>query len=148
MTVEDQLHYWYEKSVDNVGVSFSSYQRRAGYQIRHLYGLEGGRTDYHVPKCSTLATGYFCPFVHLSPDLLTKYLKAHALSRKNPRPTSDKQVARIVGRSASNPTQACTWFFRMIHSRHAPRKIVHPLQWTQAASQLFSSSNDETREVI
>lgn len=146
MSLDEQLHYWYEKSVDNVGVSFSSYQRRAGYQIRHLYGLEGGRKDYHVPKCSTIATGYFCPFVHLSPDLLTKYLKAYALSRKNPRTIADKQVVRIVGRSASDPTRACTWFFHMIHGRHTPYKIVHPLQWIQAALQLASSSGDETRD--
>jgi len=37
MTVEEQLHYWYEKSVDNVGKTFSEFKRTSGYQIRHLY---------------------------------------------------------------------------------------------------------------
>lgn len=147
MSVDEQLQYWYEKSVDNVGVSFSTFQRQAGYQIRHLYGLEGGRTDYHVPKCSTIATGYFCPFVHLAPDLLTKYLKANALNRSNPRSTPHNQITRIVGRSGSDPTLACTWFFRIVYGRPAPRKIVHPLQWSLAASEIKSASSDETREV-
>ncbi|MHA1330095.1 MAG: hypothetical protein ACTSR2_03355, partial [Candidatus Hodarchaeales archaeon] len=42
MSVDEQLNYWFEKSVDNVNVSYNEFLRTSGYQIRHLYGLEGG----------------------------------------------------------------------------------------------------------
>ncbi len=134
MTVEDQLLYWFEKSVDNVGVNFENFQRTSGYQIRHLYGLEGGRKDYEMPKCSTIATGYFCPFVHLTPNILSQFLKENYLTQKKGREFSEKQLQRLISLSSNNPTQACTEYFRYIYRRLPYRKIVHPLQWTRDAT--------------
>jgi DNA primase large subunit len=136
MTVDEQLFYWFEKSVDNVGVNFENFQRTSGYQIRHLYGLEGGRKDYEMPKCSTIATGYFCPFVHLTPNILSQFLKENYLTQKKDRTLSEKQLARLISQSSSNPTQACTEYFRLIYRRRPYRKIVHPLQWTRDATKL------------
>ncbi len=133
MTVEEQLQYWFEKSVDNVNLSFTEFQRTAGYQIRHLYGLEGGKKDYEVPKCSTIATSYFCPFVHLNPDTLVKFSKNNYLAQLKSRTLSEKQLEKIISQSANNPTQACTQYFQTIFGKYPYRKIVHPLQWSRFA---------------
>jgi DNA primase large subunit len=136
MNVDDQLHYWYEKSVDNVGVSFTEFQRTSGYQIRHLYGLEGGKKDYNVPKCSTIATSYFCPFVHLDPEILAEFLRNNFLTQKKSRSLSTAQISRVVSRSASNPTLACVDYFQLIFRKFPFRAIVHPMQWARSASRI------------
>ena len=133
MSVDEQLHFWYEKSVDNVGQTFSEFTRTSGYQIRHLYGLEGGKKDYNVPQCSTIATGYFCPFVHLAPATLADYLKKNFLTERKRLEISEKRVNYLISQSARNPTQACSQYFNLIFGRPLYNKIVHPLQWTRVA---------------
>lgn len=133
MSVDEQLRYWYEKAVDNVGISFTDFQRTSGYQIRHIYGLEGGKTDYDVPKCSTIATSYFCPFIHLAPNILVEYLNKNSLIRERKRSLTDAQLESYVSRSATNPTQTCSWYFQHIYGRSPSRKIVHPMQWVRYA---------------
>ena len=155
MSVDDQLHYWFEKSVDNVGKSFNEFQRTSGYQIRHLYGLEGGRKDYEVPKCSTIGTSYFCPFIHLNPEILSEFLKNNILTQKKSQFPSRGELARLISQSASNPTLACTEYFRIIFKKPLSWKIVHPMQWTRDASriegllsdQVDSDSSSNTEEI-
>jgi DNA primase large subunit len=154
MSVDEQLHYWYEKSVDNVGQSYSEFQRSAGYQIRHLYGLEGGKKDYNVPKCSTIASGYFCVFTHKSPASLLTFLKNNYYVQKKQISFSDSQLNPIITQSSNNPTQACSSFFRLIYGQPLYRKIVHPLQWTRYAlkreglTSEDSSASKESKEEI
>ncbi|MFX0049656.1 MAG: hypothetical protein ACFE8U_00055 [Candidatus Hermodarchaeota archaeon] len=142
MSVEEQLHYWFEKSVDNVGISFTEFQRTSGYQIRHLYGLEGGKKDYEVPKCSTIATSYFCPFVHLAPPLLIKFLGNNYLTQIKAKSPSERQLEKIVNRSVNDPTNACTSYFLLIFDKPSYRKIVHPLQWSRVAMKLEGLAKD------
>ncbi|MHA2176468.1 MAG: hypothetical protein ACXACP_01470 [Candidatus Hodarchaeales archaeon] len=144
MGVEEQLHYWYEKSVDNVGQSYSEFKRTSGYQIRHLYGLEGGKKDYNVPKCSTIATGYFCPFVHLNPSVLSKFLKSNYYIQKRKINVRDSRVNSIISKSSNNPTQACSLYFRLVYGRSLYRKIVHPLQWSRFAIKIEGLSSQES----
>jgi DNA primase large subunit len=134
MSVEEQLLYWYEKSVDNLNISYENFLRTSGYQIRHLYGLEGGKKDYDVPKCSTIATSYFCPFVHLAPAILMNFLSNNYLTQKKSLTPARNHLEKIVSQSGSNPTLACTMYFPSIYKRSLYRKIVHPLQWARYAS--------------
>ncbi|UCG03068.1 MAG: hypothetical protein JSW11_03580 [Candidatus Heimdallarchaeota archaeon] len=145
MTVDDQLHYWFEKSVDNLNVTYEEFLRTSGYQIRHLYGLEGGKKDYAVPKCSTIATSYFCPFVHLAPAILFKFLSNNYLTRYKSLTPPENRLERIVSQSGSNPTAACTEYFPIIFKKSLYRKIVHPLQWARYASK-FEGLIVEQRE--
>ena len=136
MHVDDQLHFWYEKSVDNVGQSFSEFTRTSGYQIRHLYGLEGGKKDYNVPKCSTIATSYFCPFDDLEPATLGDFLRNNFYTEKKRLVFKDSQLDSIIAKGTNNPTGVCTQYFRLIYGRSLYRKIVHPLQWTRFAMKI------------
>ncbi|MHA1976925.1 MAG: hypothetical protein ACW98I_08515 [Candidatus Hodarchaeales archaeon] len=146
MSVNEQLHFWYEKSVDNVGQTFSEFQRSSGYQIRHLYGLEGGKKDYNVPQCSTIATGYFCPFTHLAPAILTEFLKENYYTTKKKLVITGSQLNSLISVSGSNPTQACSQYFREIYNRSFYRKIVHPLQWTRFAMKIEGLSSQQDSE--
>ncbi|UCG90254.1 MAG: hypothetical protein JSU57_00580 [Candidatus Heimdallarchaeota archaeon] len=134
MSVDDQLHYWFEKSVDNLNITYAEFQRTAGYQIRHLYGLEGGKKDYDVPKCSTIATSYFCPFVHLDPAILLEFLSNNYLTHKKSVTPSRNQLEKIISSSSRDPTLACKDYFPFIYGKTLYRKIVHPLQWARYAS--------------
>ncbi|NHJ03084.1 MAG: hypothetical protein EAX86_13185 [Candidatus Heimdallarchaeota archaeon] len=136
MTVDEQLHYWFEKSVDNVGVRFEEFIRTSGYQIRHLYGLEGGKKDYNIPKCSTIATSYFCPFVHLAPNILGEFLTQNHLVKRKSIVPSQKQLERMISLSSSNPTLACSQYFPVVYGRSLYRNIAHPMQWTRYASKV------------
>ncbi|MFX0014141.1 MAG: hypothetical protein ACFFB2_06600 [Promethearchaeota archaeon] len=143
MSVDDQLHYWFEKSVDNRNITYAEFQRTSGYQIRHLYGLEGGKKDYDVPKCSTIATSYFCSFIHLDPAILIEFLSNNYLTNKKSIVPSKKQLERIISQSSSNPTLACTEYFPIIYGRTFYGKIVHPLQWARFASKIEGLIVDE-----
>jgi DNA primase large subunit len=148
MGVEEQLHYWYEKSVDNVGQSYTEFKRTSGYQIRHLYGLEGGKKDYNVPKCSTIATGYFCPFVHLAPSILLEFLKSNYYFQKKNTVPRDSYLNSVISQSSTNPTQACSSYFRLVYGKPFRYKIVHPLQWSRYAIKLEGLSSKETSSTV
>jgi DNA primase large subunit len=145
MTVEEQLHYWYEKSVDNVGRTFSEFKRTSGYQIRHLYGLEGGKKDYNVPQCSTIATGYFCPFVHFAPATLQNFLNENFFTKTKRLEIPETRLNSVISQSTNNPTLACSQYFRLVYGRLFHRKIVHPLQWTRYAVKLEGLTSEQQK---
>ncbi len=130
MPLEAQLRFWYETAVDNVNITFEEFSRRGGYQIRHLYGLEGGRTDYDVPKCKTIIFGgYFCPFQHLNPKYLETFLK-ETYELNDP----DK-LHTVLSYSVDNrPILACSTLFS--YKTNKKRKIYHPLQWVRFQLQI------------
>ncbi|MHA2330832.1 MAG: hypothetical protein ACXAEU_02290 [Candidatus Hodarchaeales archaeon] len=123
MDVETQMRYWYEKSVDNIGLSYEQFKKRIGYQIRHIYGLEGGKIDYNMPKCSTCQSEYFCFFNHLTPEdqesLITKWY-----------PINQQQTTGVMRVTLQRrPTTACNELFKELYRFNA--NIVHPLQWVR-----------------
>lgn len=128
MTLEDQLQFWWEKSVDNAAMTYDTFLRKAGYQIRHTYGLEGGKKDYDVPKCKTIATTYFCPFVSYEITALSKFLQALI-----PDEIDEKELIKLATGAANFPTRACTWTFQQIYDFKPKYPIYHPLQWTREA---------------
>ncbi|MFX1514255.1 MAG: hypothetical protein ACFFCQ_16900 [Promethearchaeota archaeon] len=135
MSLEEQLHFWYEKSVDNVGMSFNEFNRRIGYQIRHMYGLEGSKIDYSVPKCDTCITSYFCAFFHLSAakisELILTYIEV---------PSSNSFETDIMNVIVTRkPKRACGRLLKEIH-KYAPFEMKHPLQWVRI---LYSEEQSE-----
>ena len=149
MSVDEQLNYWFEKSIDNVNISYNEFLRTSGYQIRHLYGLEGGKKDYNVPKCSTIATSYFCPFIHLDPESLHEFLTENHLTKAHSVEISPTLIDRLVEESSKDPTSCCTKYFSYIYNRTPYRKIVHPLQWVRISSKIigiYNVGNQEPKE--
>ncbi|MFW9993287.1 MAG: hypothetical protein ACFFD4_14685 [Candidatus Odinarchaeota archaeon] len=123
MDVDTQMHYWYEKSVDNIGLSYEQFVKRIGYQIRHIYGLEGAKVDYNVPKCSTCQSDYFCFFSHLAPEVQESLIKKlYSLNQE--------QLTGLMRESLQNKySKACNTLFRQAY--HLNANFVHPVQWTR-----------------
>ncbi len=131
MTVDEQMHFWYSKSVDNVGLDFEIFVRKRGYQIKHLYGLIGGGIDYGVPKCRTIARGYFCPFTHLSPEELSQILED---GLPGSQPIDEREINKIMNAYLDHKQgYACGRLFSAIYRREGPKWINHPLQWVKNA---------------
>ncbi len=127
MDLETQLDFWYDHAVDNVNITKEQFLKFAGYQIRHLYGLEGGRKDYEVPKCSTAIASYFCLFSSLRKELVEEFLVSSYPEM------SERQRKRILQAISEDvPKKACALAFKYTHDNNAPPKgIHHPLMWVR-----------------
>ncbi|MFW9916323.1 MAG: hypothetical protein ACFFGZ_12020 [Candidatus Thorarchaeota archaeon] len=141
MSVDEQLRFWYEKSVDNVGLEFEKFVRLRGYQIRHIYGLVGGRKDYDVPKCRTLARGYFCPFVHLSPENLEQALEEGLPGSAGLAHPDVEAILRLV--MNHRQTEACGRTFTAVYGAEGGRRIFHPIQWVKEALEIQKPSTNQ-----
>jgi len=140
MNIDEQLRFWFEKSVDNVGLVYEEFLREHRYQIRHIYGLEGGRKDYDVPSCRSIARGYFCPFVHLSPENLSQLLREGLPGAKG----LNERIIAFILKCVLNRRQkeACSRTFAAIYQRQGPKWVNHPLQWVQEALREVTLSED------
>ncbi|MCE7742092.1 MAG: hypothetical protein GOP50_06505 [Candidatus Heimdallarchaeota archaeon] len=75
MTVEEQQRFWYENSVDNIGISFEQFKQRVNYQLKHMYGKVGGGIDYSPPSCTKCINSYFCYWAHKRTDKIIEDMK-------------------------------------------------------------------------
>lgn len=127
MSVEEQLQFWYENSVDDAGMSWKEFKNGPGYQVRHIYGLVGGGIDYNAPKCETIINRYFCPFASLPQMELKEELSSEgSSSAKN----------RIVEKARNGSYQtACGIHLQEKHGTNSKRggrlRIYHPLQYVK-----------------
>lgn len=129
MDVQSQLHFWYELAVDNVGLTFDQFDKRAGYLIRHIYGMEGSKTDYEVPKCKKIMTDYFCPFTHINPKDLEALLPGlYASDQLKNKQNLDQIIQYSINHRA---TDACSTTFRLLFNQN--KRIYHPIQWTKSS---------------
>jgi DNA primase large subunit len=125
MDVDTQLRYWYETAIDNVNITYETFNRRAGYQIRYIYGLEGGRKDYSVPKCQTIISDYFCLFQNMNSKALSNTMKSLFNTDDN-----DKKMNQIfIELENYRPRHACS---ALLQSLTNERKFIsHPLTWVK-----------------
>ncbi len=127
MDLETQLDFWYSNAVDNVNITKEQFLKFAGYQIRHLYGLEGGRKDYEVPKCSTAIASYFCLFSSLRKELVEEFMTS-----AYPEITDNQRRLILQAISEDQPKKACLLTFKFTHNNATPPKgIHHPLMWVR-----------------
>ncbi|MCR8454273.1 MAG: hypothetical protein NDP13_04705 [Crenarchaeota archaeon] len=127
MPLEEQLKLWY-RAVDNVGLTWEQFLKKGGYYIRHLYGLEGSRKDYRPPKCETIITRYFCPFVKTNFTELKELIRG-----MNPAISSselDKIHEEIISRE---PRKACARLLASIIKNPNLKisTINHPIQFSR-----------------
>lgn len=133
MPLKDQEIFWWEHSIDNEGKTLEQFYRTSGYQIRHLYGLEGGKTDYNVPKCQTIASGYFCPFYHFDFKILKEFLLNNPLTKD--KEINEKVIDDIVMKSKNNQFQACGMYFTQLFKKRNSA-VFHPLSWVRKSSKI------------
>ena len=138
MGIEDQLQYWYSKVVDNIGMSFSDFKSKAGYIIRHIYGLEGGNIDYDMPSCKTIIDKMHCSFKDNNIETIDNKLVKLIEKISDEDMKKNKKIAKERIKQASlnlNPRQACYQFLEFISEIDtSDQKIIsHPLQYLKEA---------------
>jgi len=140
MSVDEQLDFWYATSVDNVGRTFEQFDRKVGYLIRHLYGLVGQGADYRPPRCKTIFTRYYCPYMKRAPEdieaLVREYVDTVAL-RGN-----EGTLTRLREFSATRrANSACSLVFSLKFGRKPP--IWHPVQYVQEATTALNALSEK-----
>ena len=130
MPVEEQMWFWYENSVDNVGRTFEQFERKVGYLIRHIYGLEGRKIDYKAPRCKTIINRYYCPYMKRSPKdievIVRESVDSETLTENEQTLTKIRELSTI-----RRATAACSLFFALKFGRKT--SIRTPVQYVREA---------------
>ncbi|MHA2357774.1 MAG: hypothetical protein ACXABK_03265, partial [Candidatus Heimdallarchaeaceae archaeon] len=113
MNIDEQYRFWYQNSVDNVGMTYEEFIQRVGYQIRHIYGKEGGGVDYSPPSCKTCINGYFCYWAHKKLEDITEDIKARFEEKKE---VEIEQAIEDISRLIINQKfqSACARYFTFL----------------------------------
>lgn len=149
MDIETQLQYWYSKAVDNIGMSFPEFKKRAGYIIRHIYGLEGGKINYEMPSCNTIQTKMYCYFRHKDASLINDELTELVKNKKGTNPQLIHQITDLTNRGFTQ--QACAKYLTLLAGKEMDEKtdkIYHPMIFLKilAKSANIYSEIDETSD--
>ncbi|OLS29456.1 MAG: hypothetical protein HeimC2_00070 [Candidatus Heimdallarchaeota archaeon LC_2] len=144
MDIETQLQYWYSKAVDNIGISYTEFKKRAGYIIRHIYGLEGGKIDYAMPSCNTIQTKMYCYFRHKDSAIIAEELTELLKDRKGINPKLKHEITDLTNRGFTQ--QACAKYLMLLAGDTANEKIdkmYHPMIFLR----VFAKSADIYKEI-
>ena len=136
------------------------FKKEYQYNIRHSYGLEGGRRNYKplrytssfvnlITSCQQILTGpqpgpgdaHGCPFRHFSIDALIATLEDE-LQMRDPKVLKEVKEALM----AKHFHVACTKVFEATHPQHAAltESINHPNQYFEQSVALVRNENTET----
>ena len=155
MSIEDQLKFWYNNSVDNVGMSYEEFVQRVGYQINHIYGKTGGGIDYDPPSCKTCIDGYFCYWAHKKLEEISEDIKVKMAERKSEVvEIAIEEISRLI--ISQRHQSACARYFTLLTGwKVRGFKINHMLKYSQDAYKRFykkketeanSKKKDETKD--
>jgi len=143
MSVEEQLLFWYERAVDNIGLTYEQFAGGpAGYQIRYMYGLEGGGTDYSAHKCASIQDNGYCTFLHQSVQHIDESLRKEF---KNPSRKQQELISFLLRKVVDKkPCEACAVMFQLRYNRFA-RPIRHPISYLQYAARTLKLIKEEEK---
>ncbi len=79
--------------------------------------------------------------------MLSDFLKSNYYVQKRNVNLRDSQINSVISQSSNNPTQACSFYFRLVYGRSLYRKIVHPLQWSRFAIKIEGLSKKESYSI-
>ena len=142
MSLEEQLQFWYQIAVDNVGLTWDEFDKKAGYIIRHIYGKVGSMKDYEVPKCETIIKKYFCPFEAFSLEELKQNLEA---IEKIDQRTHD-QIAKLVREQKYQ--SACSVLLSRLTNRRYNKPMSHPLLYFRIMFKTHKKNNKSVSKKV
>ena len=144
MKINDQYKFWYENSVDNVGMTYEEFVQRIGYQIRHIYGIEGGGIDYSPPSCKTCINAYYCYWAHKKLEDIVEDIKIRFKDKSES--IVDKAIDDISRLIINQRFQAaCARYFTLYTGWTIKgRRINHMLSYSrQAYKKFFGKKTDD-----
>lgn len=135
MDIKTQLEFWYNKAVDNVNMTFDDFLSKAGYVIRHIYGLEGGKVDYEMPACNTIQAKMYCTFRHLGIEHINNRVVKKLKEASGGKSDEYKKLLarRIIDASIKSlPNIACGLHLELMTGEKRD-KINHPMAYLRLA---------------
>ncbi|MFX1519325.1 MAG: hypothetical protein ACFFCD_05345 [Promethearchaeota archaeon] len=141
MPMEEQKYFWYQKAVDNIGMTFEEFDSKVGYTIDHLYGKAGSGTDYEAPKCETIITSYYCTFAQKGADEIMKRIHIEFVDKDKPT-NFDQILEDLMGHMMNNqPQLTCAKVFELRYGKRA-KKTRHPISYTLYAAKILKEKKD------
>lgn len=152
LNVDEALKFWSHEFTKSSKMNMDTFNKEYKYNIRHIYGLEGGRINYKPYDCATILLRkkpqkgeyHGCPYRDLPMDLV--------LSRLGEMGIKDQHDINgiIEDINKHDYTVACTRVFEMTHklqldpSKPENLHITHPNLYFDRSRQL---ERNETKAV-
>jgi DNA primase large subunit len=124
LSMEDALTFW---ASEFKSVSIDKFNKEYKYNIRHSYGMEGGRINYKPWDCRTILSKprpqkgeyHGCPYRDLASDALTRKLKEMGLE--------EREVQQVLDISQKGDyTNACSKVLEVKTSGQVNEHVTHP----------------------
>lgn len=130
LTLEQALQFWRSEFVKGK-VDADKFDKQYAYNVRHMFGKEGKRTDYTPYSCMKVILSnapsqgdhHGCPFRHSDPELLKQKLQSYKLS-----PSGISQILDLV--KGMHYQLACQKYFELTHGvEDSGFSLNHPNQY-------------------
>lgn len=146
LNVDEALKFWgYHFTTGAGAISMEKFNKEYKYNIRHTYGLEGGRNNYKPWDCGTILSKpkptkqeyHGCPYRDMKLEVLINNLNDMGI-------TDQKDLNGIVDDvNQNNYTIACTRVFELTHKHQLKGNenlhITHPNLYFERSRQLEKS---------
>ena len=148
LSVEEAVIFWRSQFS---GIPEDKFNKEYKYNIRHQYGLEGGRINYRPMSCIDIANGprpvqgeaHGCPYRSFSADNLVSALQRMGISDK-------QELATIKGNVETHHYHvACTRVYELTHKNDRTvymDSITHPNQYFDRSYALVSGKSKENNK--
>jgi DNA primase large subunit len=152
LTMEDSMLF-FQKEFTKI-MSPEKFQKEYAYNIRHMYGKEGKRTDYTPYNCSKIILGnppqgsgehHGCPFKHYDDEHLSSLLQKLRIGQGD-------RDAILNHKQMKNFSLACIKHFEATHPNYSSVKDLplngvgdHPNAWF-AASVKYREAKTTTKD--
>lgn len=154
LNVDEALKFWSFQFTKTSKMNMDSFNKEYRYNVRHIYGLEGGRINYKPWDCNTIllkpkpqkGESHGCPYRDLSLEALVGNLNEMGISDQH-------EINGIVEDvNKHDYTLACTRVFELTHKQQMERAtkpenlhITHPNLYFDRSRQL--DKNDKPTAV-
>lgn len=148
LNVDEALKFWAYEFTKSSKMNMDTFNKEYKYNVRHIYGLEGGRINYKPYDCNTILLRkrpqkgeyHGCPYRDLPLDLL--------VSNLNDMGITDQHLINGIVEDVNKQdyTVACTRVFEITHKLQMERAakpenlhITHPNLYFDRSRQLEKS---------
>ncbi|XP_056148046.1 DNA primase large subunit [Lampris incognitus] len=148
LTLDQALQFWRSEFIKGK-VDADKFDKAYAYNVRHMFGKEGKRTDYTPFSCMKVILSnppsqgdhHGCPFRHSDPELLKQKLQSYKVS-----PSGISQIMELV--KGMHYQLACQKYFELTHNiEDANFSLNHPNQYFIESQKLLGGGKEIKREM-
>lgn len=148
LSLDQALQFWRSEFVKGK-VDADKFDKAYAYNVRHMFGKEGKRTDYTPYSCMKVILSnppsqgdhHGCPFRHSDPELLKQKLQFYKVS-----PSGISQVLELV--KGMHYQLACQKYFELTHNiEDSGFSLNHPNQYFIESQKVLGGGKEIKREM-